>query len=711
VGGHAAILSGVSVTYPDTRRQDVFDDYFGTRVADPYRWLEEPDSDETRAWVDAQNALTQAWLDEVPARDRIRGRLTGLWDYERFGVPSREGSHYIYAHNDGLQNQPVILKARDIDAPGAILIDPNSLSEDGTTSVSSLSFSDDGRIVAYAVSTAGSDWLEWRVRDVASATDLEDVVRWSKFSSAAWLPDGSGFFYSRYDAPPPGEALSGVNKHHQVFFHRLGTDQRTDELVYARPDQPEWGFNPDVTEDGRFLVIVQWEGTHRENRVFLRDLTKADAPIVPFLDAFDASYTIVGNDGPLFYVLTDRDAGRGRLVAIPTGDADPSGWRTLIPEADGRDVLAHAVMIGDRFLTLWRTDAHEQLRVYGLGGTFERRIPLPTLGSIAAVSGRRRDGEAFYAFTSFVYPTTTFRYDPETGESAVFRRPDVAFDPADYEVSQLFYDSRDGTRIPMFIVHRTGMARDGRNATLLYGYGGFNISLTPAFSPATVGWLELGGIFAVANIRGGGEYGREWHEAGRRARKQNAFDDFIAAAEYLIRERYTSRERLAIHGASNGGLLVAAAMIQRPDLFAAVVPQVGVLDMLRFHKFTIGWAWTSDYGSSDTADGFETLRTYSPLHTIVPGTAYPAVMVITADHDDRVVPAHSHKFTAALQAAQHGPAPILARIETRAGHGAGKPTGKQIDERADMYAFLFRVLNMADSGSRPGSLEGPPLRT
>jgi prolyl oligopeptidase len=682
------------VIYPPSRQSDIEDEYFGTRVADPYRWLEEPDSDETRAWVAAQNAITQAFLEAVPAREPIRRRLTELWNYERYGVPSREGSRYIFARNDGLQNQPVIFKAPAIDAPPEVLLDPNELSADGTTAVGALAFSEDGRYVAYALSVAGSDWLEWRVRDVDTARDRDDVVRWSKFSGASWLPDGSGFYYSRYDEPEAGHAMSGVNKHQKVYFHRLGTPQSEDRLVYARPDCPDWGFSAGVTEDGRYLLVVQWEGTHRENRVFVQDLASPGAPIAPFLDAFDASYTIVGNDGPVFYVLTDKDAGRGRLVAITLGEPAPETWRTIIPEAGGRDVLANVVMIGDRFLTQWRTDAHERLRVHALDGTVEREVPLPTLGSIAAISARRRDREAFYAFTSFVYPTTIYRYDPEAGRSEVFKRPRVPFEPDDYAVTQVFYDSTDGTRVPMFIVGRKGMVRDGTRPTLLYGYGGFNISLTPAFSPATVGWLELGGIFAVANTRGGGEYGREWHDAGRLARKQNVFDDFIAAAEYLVRERYTSKARLASHGASNGGLLVAAAMVQRPDLFAAVVPQVGVLDMLRFHRFTIGWAWTSDYGSSDTAEGFEILRAYSPLHTLKPGTAYPATLIITADHDDRVVPAHSHKFTAALQAAQGGPAPILARIEVRAGHGAGKPTNKQIEERADMYAFLVRVLDM-----------------
>jgi prolyl oligopeptidase len=682
------------VPYPDTPRADVVDTYFGRTVPDPYRWLEDPNSPETRAWVDAQNAVTFAYLEAIPARARIHARLTELWDYERYGVPSREGRHYIYARNDGLQNQAVLYKSTSLDGLPDVLLDPNTWSPDGTSALAGLSFSDDGRYAAYGVSSAGSDWIEWRVREVETNRDLPDVVRWSKFSGASWLPDGSGFFYSRYDRPADGEAYSGVNRNQKVYFHRLGTLQDADTLVYARPDQPDWGFHADVTEDGHYLVLTQWEGTHRENRVFVRDLTDPDSRIEPFLDRFDASYTVVGNDGPTFYLLTDKDAGRSRLVAVELSRPDAGAWRTLLPEPAGRDVLAGVVMIGDRFLAKFRTDAHDRLRVYGKDGGFERDIPLPTLGSVAELSARRRDPEAFYAFTSFTHPTAVYRYHPATGRTTEFRVPQVTFEPDDYDVSQVFFASKDGTRIPMFLVHKRGLPRHGQNPTLLYGYGGFDISLTPAFSPAIIGWLELGGVYAVANLRGGGEYGKEWHDAGRLHNKQNVFDDFIAAAEFLIRERYTSTPRLAITGGSNGGLLVGAAMTQRPDLFGAAVPQVGVLDMLRFHRFTIGWAWTSDYGSAETKEGFETLVRYSPLHNVAPGTRYPATLVTTADHDDRVVPAHSHKFTATLQAAQAGDAPILTRIETRAGHGAGKPTTKVIEERADIYAFLWHVLQM-----------------
>jgi len=682
------------MNYPFTRTDDVVDDYFGTLVADPYRWLEEPNSPETRAWVDAQNAITHAFLERLPARERIHSRLRELWDYTRYGVPSREGRWYVFARNDGLQNQAVIYKSTALDAPPEVLIDPNLLSSDGTVALGALSFSHDGRFLAYSVSAAGSDWVEWRVREVASATDLPDVVRWSKFSGAAWLHDGSGFFYSRYAAPAEGDTYSGVNKDQQVYFHVLGTTQDEDRLVYARPDQPDWGFSAGVTDDGRYLVLTQWEGTHRESRIFVRDLQDPRPEIVPFLDRFDASYSIVGNDGAVFYVVTDKDAGRNRLVAIDLATPHQESWTSLIPELPGRDVLSGAVMIGERFLTVVRSDAHDRLLVYTKTGFAEGEIRLPTLGSIAGVHAKRDDREAFYAFTAFTHPTTIYRHDPDTSVSGTFKAPAVRFTPGDYETTQLFYPSKDGTTVPMFLVHRRDVNRTGDLPTLLYGYGGFDVSLTPQFSPGVIAWLDMGGLYAQPNLRGGGEYGKAWHEAGRLANRQNVFDDFIAAAEYLIEQGYTKPGRLAINGGSNGGLLVGAVMTQRPDLFAAAVPQVGVLDMLRFHKFTIGWAWTSDYGSSDTRDGFETLMRYSPLHNITPGRTYPATLVTTADHDDRVVPAHSHKFTAALQAAQAGDAPILARIDTRAGHGAGKPTTKQIDERADVFAFLAHILKM-----------------
>jgi prolyl oligopeptidase len=680
--------------YPPARLGDGADDFFGTKIADPYRWLENADSPETRAWIDAENRLTAAYLEQVSQRPAIHHLLTRLWDYERYGVPSQEGPYYIYGRNDGLQNQAVIYRAAALDGEAAVLLDPNHLSADGTVALSGASFTDDGERLAYGLSSSGSDWIDWHVREVATGADLPDIVKWSKFSMAAWKKDGSGFFYSRYAEPREGEAYQAVNRNQRLFFHALGTPQDADVLVYQRPDQPDWGFSADVTDDGRFLLVYQSEGTEPKNRVFVADLAAASPVVAPLLDAFDAEYEVVGNDGDIFYVKTDKDAPRGQLVAIDRQAASRNRWRVLIPEAPGRNVLASVTMAANRFVVVWLTDAHHELKIYDVTGRFERDIALPALGSILGFNGRREQSEGFYAFTSFTYPTTTFRYDFGTGVSEVFKRPKVPFDSAKYETRQEFFASKDGTRVPLFITYRRGLVRDRNNPVYLYGYGGFNISLTPGFSPADAGWLELGGVHAVVNLRGGGEYGRQWHDAGRLANKQNVFDDFIAAAEHLIRAGYTSQKRLAIAGGSNGGLLVGACLAQRPDLFAAAVPAVGVLDMLRFQKFTIGWAWTSDYGSADTKEGFDLLIRYSPLHNIRPGARYPATLVLTSDHDDRVVPLHSFKFAAALQAAQGGDEPILIRIETKAGHGAGKPTSKVIEEQTDKLAFLVRVLGM-----------------
>jgi prolyl oligopeptidase len=681
--------------YPKTRAVDVVDDYFGTSVKDPYRWLEDDNSPETKAWVVAQNQVTFAFLESIPERAAIRRRVTELWDHERYGLPSREGPWTVFSRNDGLQSQSVVYRAKGLDAAPEVLLDPNTLSEDGTVALAEggAAFTDDGRHLAWAASSSGSDWRTWRVREVATGEDGPDLVRWSKFSTAAWKKDGSGFYYSRFAEPKEGDAFTGVNKNQKVYFHRIGSPQDADELVYERPDHPDWSLGAAVTDDGRFLLVYQHEGTDPKNRIFLQDLEDPEGSVGPFLDAFDAEYEVVGNDGDVFYVRTDKDAGRHCLVAIDRQSPETGSWKVLVPEDPDRAVLSSATMIGDRFVVVWEVDAHHVLRIHGRDGAVEREIELPGLGQVA-VSGKRRDPDFFYSYMSWAWPTTIYRCDPETGESTVFREPKVPFDPELYETTQIFYSSEDGTRIPMFLVHRKGLERNGQNPTLLYGYGGFNISMTPSFSLAVVTWLEMGGVWAVACLRGGGEYGREWHEAGRLGRKQNTFDDFIAAAEHLIDRKYTSRSKLAISGGSNGGLLVGAVLNQRPDLFGAAIPAVGVMDMLRFHKFTIGWAWTSDYGSSETKEGFDTLVAYSPLHNIRPGTAYPAVLITTADHDDRVVPAHSFKYAATLQSAQGGEAPILIRIETRAGHGAGKPTSKQIEDITDRWAFLVEVLGV-----------------
>jgi prolyl oligopeptidase len=693
-------LDAQTCTVPKTQAGATVDDYHGTRIADPYRWLEDTDAAATKVWIDAQNCVTFAFLEQIPEREDLKRRLTTIWDYPKFGVPFKEGGRYFFTKNDGLQNQSVLYTQRTLDDAPRVLLDPNALSEDGTVALSALSISDDAALMAYATSAAGSDWQEFKVRDVATGRDRSDHLRWVKFSGASWTNDGKGFFYSRYPAPE-GAALQSVNRDMKLYYHVVGTDQSADVLVYERPDQPDWGFGAGVTEDGRYLVNSVWLGTDRRNRVFYADLgdqmrPELRAQTVELLNDFDAGYGFVGNDGPVFYFWTDLDAPRGRLIAVDTRNPARSAWREVIPQ--GKDVLQGVQIVNHTFVASYLMDARSALRLFAKDGTPKGEIELPTLGSVGGVSGKEDEAEMFYAFTSYLYPTTIFRYDFATGQSEVFRAPELDFDAAGYETRQVFYTSKDGTRVPMLITHRRGIAMDRSNPTYLYGYGGFNISLTPSFSPSLLAWLELGGIYAVPNLRGGAEYGEEWHQAGMLENKQNVFDDFIAAAEYLIEEGYTSTPKLAIGGGSNGGLLVGAAMTQRPDLFGAALPAVGVMDMLRFHKFTIGWAWVTEYGSADSAHQFPFLYKYSPLHNLKPGTAYPATMVTTADHDDRVVPGHSFKFAAALQAAHAGSAPALIRVETKAGHGAGKPTAKIIEEQADKWAFLVEVLGMR----RPG---------
>ena len=686
-----------SIQYPPTKRIDQVDDYYGTKVADLYRWLEDVDAPETQAWVEAQNRVTFGYLEQIPERTKIRERLTALWNHPRYGAPFKKGGRYFFYKNDGLQNQSVLYKQASLSAEPEVLLDPNRLSEDGTVALSTLELSEDGRFVVYGTAASGSDWQEFHLREVATGQDRADHLKWIKFSGASWTHDGKGFFYSRYPEPEGGNALLAVNRNHKLYYHRLGTDQARDVLVYERPDQPDWGIDAEVSADGRYVVLSVWLGTDRRNRVHyidLRDPARPELtnPVVRLLDDFDAGYTFVGNDGPVLYFSTDLDAPRRRVIAIDTRRPARSEWWTIIPQAE--DVIESARIVHRTFVAEYLHDAHSQLRLFALDGRPQGDLPLPTLGSVTQLSGEREDTEIFYAFTSFLYPTTVFRYDFTTAQTSVFKAPALDFDPSQYETVQVFYRSKDGTRVPMFITHRKGLRRDGSNPTYLYGYGGFQISLTPAFSASSLVWLEMGGVYAVANLRGGGEYGEDWHQAGMLANKQNVFDDFIAAAEYLIAEGYTSPAKLAIGGGSNGGLLVGAVMNQRPELFAAALPAVGVMDMLRFHKFTIGWAWVTDYGSADSTHQFPYLYAYSPLHNLKPGTRYPATLVTTADHDDRVVPGHSFKYAAALQAAQAGPAPVLIRIETKAGHGAGKPTSKIIEEQADRWAFLVRVLGV-----------------
>ncbi len=688
-------MTNTPLVYPKSRRGDQVDDYHGTRVADPYRWLEDPDSQESRAWIGAQNAVTDSYLSEIAARGSIQRRLTELWDYEKYSAPFKEGSRYFFLKNDGLQNQFVLYTMTSLDAEPRLLLDPNVLSEDGTVALTGLAISDDGGQLAYGISASGSDWQEWRVRDVEAATDTDDHLLWVKFSGASWTLDGAGFFYSRYDAPDESRMLEDANYFQKLYYHRAGTAQSEDMLVYERPDRREWMFDGHVTEDGRYLIISISEGTERKNRVYYRDL-EGDAgpqhPVAALLDDFDAAYNFIGNDGPLFWFQTDLDAPRGRVIAIDTRSPERQHWHEVIPQA--AETLETVSLVNNQFITTYLKDARSQVTVFDTRGVTVREVALPGIGTVQGFGGRRDDTETFYVFTSFTVPATIYRYDAITGASTIFRRPGVQFDPDMYETSQVFATGKDGTRVPMFITHKKGVALDGRNPTYLYGYGGFGISQTPAFSVSALVWMELGGVYAVTNSRGGGEYGEEWHQAGVKLRKQNTFDDFIAAAEWLIEHGYTTPPKLAIGGGSNGGLLVGACMTQRPDLFGAALPAVGVLDMLRFHKFTIGWAWTSDYGSPDDPKEFRAIHAYSPLHNLTPGTSYPATLITTADHDDRVVPAHSFKFAAALQAAHTGAAPTLIRIETKAGHGAGKPTAKVIEEAADRWAFLTRVLGM-----------------
>lgn len=680
------------MNYPVTSRTNQVDVYHGVSVADPYRWLEDDNSAQTKAWVAAQNAVTFGWLAQIPERAAIKEWLTQLWNFERYGVPHRQGGRYFFSRNDGLQNQSVLYTLTALDAAPVVLLDPNKLSSDGTIALAGYALSDDGNLLAYGLSASGSDWEEWRVRDVRTGADLPDVLKWVKFSGASWTKDGAGFFYSRYDEPTEAGKLTKANYFHKLYFHRLGTPQATDRLVYHRPDQKDWGFNGSVTDDGRYLVIASEQGTDPRRRIFYQDLQKPAAPVVPLLTDFDAGYEFIDNDGPVFWFRTDLNAPRGRVIAIDITKPARSEWKEIIPQS--RDTLEGVHAVGGQFVASYLKDAHSAVRLFDLAGKPLREVELPGLGTAGGFGGKRGDAETFYSFTSFTVPGAIYRFDLRAGTSALFRAPKVAFDPAAFETEQIFYTSKDGTRVPLFITHRKGLALDGRNPTVLYGYGGFGIPLTPAFSVSVLTWLELGGVYAVANLRGGGEYGEEWHQAGTKAKKQNVFDDFIAAGEWLVAHNYTSSKKLAIAGGSNGGLLVGAVETQRPDLFGAALPAVGVMDMLRFQKFTIGWAWASDFGSSDNADEFKTLLAYSPLHAIKPGTKYPATFITTGDHDDRVVPAHSFKFAATLQAAQGGRAPILIRIETKAGHGAGKPTSKIIEEAADKWAFLVKTFGM-----------------
>ncbi len=689
--------------YPAAPKGDVVDAYSGTKVPDPYRWLEDLDSSQTQAWVEAENKLTFGFLEKLPQRAWFKDKLTKLWNYPKFGLPFKEGGQYFFSKNDGLQNQAVLYVQSSLTAEPRVLLDPNTLAKDGTVALTAIEVSHDGKWLGYGTAAAGSDWNEFRVRSIETGQDTDDVIKWVKFSGLSWTRDSKGFFYSRYDEPKVEEGTGktfGELVHQKLFYHRLGTAQSADRLVYEVPEEPKWFVGGSVTEDGCYAIIGISRGDSNNNLVRVVDLRdpmqpKLDAPVVKLIDAWDATYSIVGNDGPVFFVDTNLDAPRKRVVAIDLRNPQKEKWKTLIPQ--GSDVIEGSSIVGGKLIVQTMHDAASRLLVYGKDGKPEGEIPLPGIGQVASISGHQDDSELFYNFTSFTYPTSIFQHDLASGKGAAFRVPTVAFDPASYETEQIFYKSKDGTQVPMFITHKKDLKLDGNTPTLLYAYGGFDISMKPAFSVSNLVWLEMGGVYAMPNLRGGGEYGKDWHEAGTKERKQNVFDDFIAAAEWLFANHYTSPAHLVISGGSNGGLLIGATLNQRPDICRVAWPAVGVMDMLRFHKFTIGYAWVADYGSSDDAAGFKYLYAYSPLHTVKSGAKYPAVMVTTADHDDRVFPAHSFKYTAAMQAAvdgESGSGPVLIRIETRAGHGAGKPTTKIIEETADKFAFAAYFLGI-----------------
>jgi prolyl oligopeptidase len=692
----AGAQTAETLQYPETATVEHTDEYFGERVADPYRWLEEDvrNSERVSQWVAGQNDITFDYLRKLPGRSAIEERLTKLWDYEKRGVPYRIGGRWFYYRNDGLQNHAVMYTGPSADGPWQTLFDPNEWSEDGTVALGGVVVSDDGRYAAYSIQQAGSDWRTWRVRDITTGQDLRDELEYLKFTGVSWEKTGQGFFYSKYPDPREGDEYTSLNLQNKVMYHRLGTSQSDDVVVYWRPEHPDWNYWTQVSEDGRYLILLISVGTDDRYRVYVKDLTHPYAAPFPVVDAFDNSFQYIENDGPVFYMLTNHDAPRGRIVAIDLRRPAPEHWREIVPQGEG--VLQGVNMLNNLFVCDYLRDVQSRIELYTPQGQYVRTVELPGVGTAAGFYGDRGDTSTYFTFSSFAVPPSIFRYDLVSGESELYFQPDIDFDPAAYETRQVFYRSKDGTRVPMFITHRKGLKLDGANPTLLYGYGGFNISLEPGFRVSRLAWLEMGGIYAVANLRGGGEYGRAWHEAGKKMNKQNVFDDFIAAAQYLIDEGYTSSEKLAIQGGSNGGLLVGAVMTQRPDLFAVALPAVGVMDMLRFDAFTAGRYWTDDYGSAtESEEMFRYLRGYSPYHNLVDGTEYPATLVTTADTDDRVVPGHSFKFAARLQEAHRGENPVLIRIETRAGHGGGKPTWMQIEELADVYAFAARHLGVA----------------
>jgi len=690
----AAVAAEGPIQYPPTRRVDHVDVYHGVAVPDPYRWLEADirTSKDVAEWVAAQNKVTAAYLASIPQREAIRRRLTDLWNYAQYSTPSKEGGKYYYFRNDGLQNQAVLYVTDTVDGEARVVLDPNQWSKDGTVAVTGMGFSDDGKLLAYGRAEAGSDWSTWRVLETGTGRILPDEVKWTKHTGASWTEDGQGFFYSRYEEPAAGMEFQAANRNNKLYYHRLGTPQSADVLVYWRPEHPEWRYSGRVSDDGRYLVITMAAGTDPRYRIAVRDLAEPYAMPVEIVDNFEHEYTFIGNQGPVLLLKTDLEAPRRRVVAFDLRKPKPEAWREVIPQAEA--TLLGARFVGGKLIARYLKDVTPEVKLFSAAGRFERDVQLPGIGAVDGFGGKPADTETFYTFSSIATPPSIYRYDLATGASRLVRRAEVKFNPDDYEVRQVFYRSKDGTRVPMFIAHKKGIRLDGSNPALLYGYGGFNISLLPTFSVSRVAWMEMGGVYAQPNLRGGGEYGEAWHRAGTRLAKQNVFDDFIAAAEWLVEHRYTRPDKLAIQGGSNGGLLVGAVMTQRPELFGACLPAVGVMDMLRFHKFTGGRLWVDDYGSADDPQEFKALLAYSPYQNLKPGTRYPATLITTADTDDRVVPGHSFKFAAALQHAQAGDAPVLIRISSRAGHGSGKPTSMRIDESVDQLAMLVKILGV-----------------
>lgn len=680
---------GDTLSYPDSKPGKTVNTLHDIKIPDPYRWLEDLNSEQTSAWVKAQNSLTDSYLDTIPGRKALENHLTKLWNVERLGVPSFEGGYYFFSKNNGLQNQSVLYSTKSLDLEPTVLLDPNNLSRDGTVALNSYEVSPNGKYLAYSTSASGSDWVEWKVREISSGKDLPDHLKWSKFSGASWAKNSKGFYYGRFPTPKNGEEMMAQNIHKKIYFHEIGKPQSEDLLVYERPNQPKQGLYAWITEDGKYLLIQVSQGTDTKNGLFYKDLSNPTSKVIELLSDFNASYDFITNLGSKFIIRTDLNAPKQKVISIDINEPLSDRWQTIIPEST--ETLRSVSHIGGLFIANYLKDARTEIRRFKTDGNSLPPVKLPGLGTATGFGGKSDQNETFYYFTSFTSPGAVYRYDVTKNASTLLKAPQTQFNRDHYEARQIFATSRDGTKIPMFIVSKKNLKLDGNNPTLLYAYGGFNISLRPSYSPATIAWLDLGGIYVMANLRGGGEYGEEWHEAGMKLKKQNVFDDFIACAEHLISNKFTSSKKLSIAGGSNGGLLVGACMVQRPELYGACLPAVGVMDMLRFHKFTIGWAWQAEYGKPDDPKDFKNLLNYSPYHNLKPNN-YPATMVITSDHDDRVVPSHSYKFAAALQSAQNDSAPTLIRIESKAGHGAGTPTSKRIEAIVDKYAFLAKAL-------------------